>query len=199
MKLLARLLCGVIVIPLLGISCVNSTEETPNETTLSVQAEGRYGDTGFQFPAISTIASDQVLEWSIFEDFKTEAISLNGKSIEELKIRSERLLTHIDSLSNNIPDTLNTSTLSARVIVVQTRGSLLYQELNKSRIDSVKLQVSIDEMNLSVRNLIIGINEKFEKDEIDLEQKEGEKQELEKQKRFLDSIYQIELQDKNQK
>jgi len=51
-------------------------------------------------------------------------------------------------------------------------------------------------MNTSVKNLIVQINEKFQKDAIDLQRVTNEKQELEKQQRFLDSVFQIELQDK---
>jgi len=72
----------------------------------------------------------------------------------------------------------------------------LHQELKKSKIDSIQLQNYMNEMNASVSNLIIQINEKFQKDAIDLKRVEDEKKELENQKRFLDSVYQIEIQDK---
>jgi len=74
---------------------------------------------------------------------------------------------------------------------------LLNQELNKSRPDSVKIQLNIAELNTSYTNLIIQINEKFEKDAIDLQRVDDEKKELKKQKRFLDSVYQAELQDQS--
>jgi hypothetical protein len=80
---------------------------------------------------------------------------------------------------------------------VKTRVYLLNQELNKSRPDSVKIQLNIAELNTSYTNLIIQINEKFEKDAIDLQRVDDEKKELKKQKRFLDSVYQAELQDQS--
>jgi hypothetical protein len=54
-------------------------------------------------------------------------------------------------------------------------------------------------MNIAVKNLIIQINEKFQKDAIDLQRIENEKKEIEKQKQLLDSVYQIELQNKIKK
>ena len=105
-------------------------------------------------------------------------------------------MSHLDSLSKNIPDTLFNQAILSRVIVVKTRINLLHQELKKSKIDSIQLQNYMNEMNASVSNLIIQINEKFQKDAIDLKRVEDEKKELENQKRFLDSVYQIELQDK---
>ena len=83
--------------------------------------------------------------------------------------------------------------------MVKTRSQLLEQEVNKSRIDSMQLQKYFEEMNISVKNLMVQINEKFQKDAIDFQRVDNEKQELEKQQRFLDSVYQIELQDRRRK
>ncbi len=42
---------------------------------------------------------------------------------------------------------------------------------------------------------MIQINEKMEKDAIDLQRIDSEKKELEQQKQFLDSVYKAELED----
>ena len=52
-------------------------------------------------------------------------------------------------------------------------------------------------MNLAGANLFIEINRTFKKNKIDDELKETEKKELEKQQRFLDSVYQAEIIDNN--
>ena len=81
-------------------------------------------------------------------------------------------------------------------MVAKTRALLLQQEVHKARIDSSQLQIQIDEMNMATKNLIIQINEKFQKDDIDFQRKDDENKEIEKQKKFLDSVYKSELQDK---
>lgn len=155
----------------------------------------KYGDSKFVFPEFTGEAKMEVSHWGAFEDFENEVKTINGNTVEALKIKTNQLVFHIDSLIKKIPDTLNTRAISSRVIVVKTRTLLLEQELNKSRIDSLKIQNYLREVNISVKNLIVQINEKFQKDAIDLQKSENEKQELEKQEKYLDSIYQLELQD----
>jgi hypothetical protein len=54
-------------------------------------------------------------------------------------------------------------------------------------------------MNISVRNLFIQINEKFEKDAIDLQRVDSETKELALQKEFMDAVYKAELEDQTNK
>tara|TARA_R110002049_G_scaffold77568_11_gene198442 strand:- start:16248 stop:16934 length:687 start_codon:yes stop_codon:yes gene_type:complete len=179
------------------ISCGNASEE-PNESLQDFQNTSTlYGNSDFEFPTLSENAKFYMIQWGAFDDFETETKAINGSTIEELRPKSERLLARIDSLTKKIPDTLFTQPIYSRVIVAKTRAELLQQETHKSRVDSVKLQTYIDEMNIAAKNLIVQINEKFEKDAIDLQKKDYEKKELEKQKRFLDSVYRAELRDKN--
>jgi len=50
-----------------------------------------------------------------------------------------------------------------------------------------------------VKNLFIQINEKFEKDAVDLQRVDSENKELVLQKQFLDAVYKAELEDQNKK
>ncbi len=181
------------------ISCGNSTEENTSVVLTKQTPAGLYGDTSFKFPDLSDEAKLKVSHWGAYEDFDLEVKSINGNTIEELQVRTSQLVFHIDSLTKKIPDTLNTRAIFSRMAVVKTRAKLLEQEVNKSHIDSLSVQKSFDKMNTSVKNFIIQVNEKFQKDAIDLQRVTNEKQELEQQKKFLDSVYQIELQDKNNK
>ena len=178
------------------ISCGNSSEEPKLQTPNPQINSSLYGNPNFIFPKLTKEAKIEVSHWGAYEDFDAEVKSINGNNIEELQIRTSQLVFHIDSLSKKIPDTLNTQAIYSRMVVVKTRSKLLEQEVNKSQFDSLRLQNYFDEMNTSVKNLIVQINEKFQKDAIDLQRVTNEKQELEKQQRFLDSVYQIELQDK---
>ena len=199
MKFTTVSLITILLLSFTLFSCGNSSEESKNPLPTKQLTTGLYGNTNFVFPELTDEAKIEVSHWGAYEDFEIEVKSINGNNVEELQIRTSQLVSHIDSLTKKIPDTLNTRAISSRVIVVKTRSELLAQEVNKSRIDSLQLQNYFDEMNISVKNLIVQINEKFQKDAIDLQRITNEKQELGKQKRFLDSVYQIELQDKRKK
>ena len=178
------------------VSCGDSNEKSQSEIQTTNNSSTLFGNQKFVFPELSDKAKIYVSNWAVFDDFEKEVKTLNGNTIEVLLNKSELLVSHLDSLSKNIPDTLFNQAILSRVIVVKTRINLLHQELKKSKIDSIQLQNHMNEMNASVSNLIIQINEKFQKDAIDLKRVEDEKKELENQKRFLDSVYKIELQDK---
>ena len=177
------------------VSCGDSNEKSQSEIQTTNNSSTLFGDQKFVFPELSDKAKIYVTNWAVYDDFEKEVKTLNGNTIEVLLNKSELLVSHLDSLSKNIPDTLFNQAILSRVIVVKTRINLLHQELKKSKIDSIQLQNYMNEMNASVSNLTIQINEKFQKDAIDLKRVEDEKKELENQKRFLDSVYQIELQD----
>jgi hypothetical protein len=124
---------------------------------------------------------------------------VNGSNYQDLRNRSELLKQYSDSLLKNIPDTLNTKPINSRLLVLKTRSSLLFQTVHQASIDSLKVQNSMEELNLAVKNLIVQLNEKFQKDNIDFQRKEDEENELKKQQRYKDSIMNLELQDKKNK
>jgi len=199
MKIIIVFILTILLLSYSLISCKNSLEESVIKTPSHQINSNLYGNTNFIFPELTTEAKVEVSHWGAFEDFDAEVKSINGNNIEELQLKTSQLVFHIDSLIKKIPDTLNTRAIYSRVIVAKTRSQLLEQEVNKSRIDSIEIQNYFTEMNISVKNLIIQINEKFQKDAIDLQRVDNEKQELEKQQHFLDSVYQIELQDRRRK
>jgi predicted nucleic acid-binding Zn-ribbon protein len=179
---------------LIVVSCGNNSETIENPQEI-LDSSTLFGDANFVFPSLSENAKTYITQWGAFEDFETEAKRINGNTIEALRDKTERLISRIDSLTKKVPDTLQTNAIVSRVMVAKTRAHLLYQEVRKMQIDSGKLQQQIFEMNRATKNLLIQINEKFQKDAIDFQRKDDEKKEIEKQKRFLDSVYKTELQD----
>ena len=177
-------------------SCGDPSSET-EQTTLQVDTTIRYGQKGIEFPKLSEKTKFQLAQWAVFDDFEMEAITISGSTIEALKVKTERLIIHTDSLAKKIPDTLNTNLVVSRLMVVGTRTKLLHQEVHRARLDSAKIVNHIEEFNNALVNFLRQLNEKFQKDAIDEQRKDDEKKELEKQKRFLDSVYQVELEDKN--
>ena len=176
------------------VSCQNSSSES-QEPEILVQDTARYGKKQYSFPKLTNNAREQIENWSVYFDFYDEASTLHDIDLLELRAKTDRLLEHTDSLSKKIPDTLFTSAIYSRLIIVDTRINLLKQEANKGIVDIDAVEKNIAETNDAVKNLIVQLNEKFQKDKIDLDRVENEKKELEKQQKFLDSVYQAELKD----
>lgn len=188
---------SVISLFFMAISCGNPSEDIEVQEEIKVDAT-LYGNKNFVFPLLSKDANEYITKWGAFEDFEGEAKQINGSTVEDLRDKTARLVSRIDSLTKKVPDTLQTQPIVSRVMVAKTRAALLFQEVRKSRIDSSTLQDQINEMNIATQNLIVQINEKFQKDAIDFQRKDDEKKEVEKQKRFLDSVFQSELNDQQE-
>ena len=179
----------------LCLSC-GSSEENSIEDDLVVQdVNNQYGDTSVAFPKLSPEAESEISNWSVFDDFQNEMNSLNGSTISEIRNKTERLKLFTDSLSKKIPETLATQPITSRLLVVRSRVYLLDQEAKKSRVDSLSIEEHLKELTSASLNFYRQIDEKFHKARIDQEREDDEKKELEKQKRFLDSVYQAELRD----
>jgi hypothetical protein len=196
MKLFPFFISLLIMSVFIVSACGKGSEEV-GEQPENTDWQGSYGTKGVTIPILSEDVITHVTQWSVFEDFEKEARSINGSSLEKLRSSTERLVQYSDSLSKKIPDTLSSNAVRSRLAVVKTRANLLFQEVRKSRIDSVKLENSIAEMDNATANFFVQLNEKFQKDAIDFQRKDDEERELEKQKKFLDSVYKAELKDKN--
>jgi len=178
------------------LSCGDSSQEDELLGTV-VQDTLRYSIKKYSFPPLSSNAREQIENWSVYDDFYAEASTLNGLNLENLRLKTTKLLSHTDSLSKKIPDTLFTSAIYSRLVILRTRVELLKQEVNRDRdvVETQRIEANIQETNNAVKNLIVQLNEKFQKDGIDLQRIDNEKKELEKQKKFLDSVYRAELKD----
>ena len=185
-----------LVIPLFLFSCGNASQENELLGNLA-QDTLRYSIKKYTFPPLSNNARVQIENWSVYDDFYAEASTLNGLNLEGLRLKTGKLLSHTDSLSKKIPDTLFTSAIYSRLVILRTRVELLKQEVNRDRdvIEPARIEANIEEANNAIENLIVQLNEKFQKDGIDLQRIDNEKKELEKQKKFLDSVYRAELKD----
>lgn len=175
-------------------SCGNAS----SEDTLSQEKKVdtlRYGGSHFKLPVLHPKANEWVQNWPIFQEFKAEMTTLKKLTLEELKVKSERLLTQTDSLSKNIPDTLFSNAIFSRLTIVKTRVSLLKQEVNKGTIRPQEIEKNLTETQNAVSNFMIQINEKVLKDKIDFQRKDDEEKELEKLQKSRDSIFKLELED----
>lgn len=188
-----KFIIPLLLLTLVAFSCGDSDEK--QEEAPKIDTSIIFGNENFEFPQLSAPAKEQAIRWGILEDFVNEAKNANGSNYQDLRNRSEFLMKYSDSLLKKIPDTLNTKPINSRLFVLKTRSELLFQVANESPIDSVKLENSIEEMNVALKNLIVQLNQKFQKDNIDFQRRENEESELKKQKRYRDSILNLELQD----
>jgi hypothetical protein len=176
-------------------SCGNREDNPVEDVEAPQNFTNRFGDSSVKLPPLSSAAETEVVSWSVFEDFQNEMNTLNGSTLAELRVKSDRLKRHTDSLGKKIPEVLATQPINSRLLVVDARVNLLDQEINKTRVDSLSIEKQLSELTTATINFYLQINEKLQKDNIDKEREEDEKKELEKQKRFLDSVYQAELKD----
>ena len=167
---------------LLIFACGKSPEETTQNLSTQNYNLSTYGDTLFIVPSLPDNVRSEVIQWGAFEDFEEQAKTINGITLEMLKNKSNRMVSHIDSILKKIPDTLNTPIIYSRLLVVKTRTHLLNQEARKVHLDSISLEKKLIDLNISVKNLFVQINEKLEKDQIDLQRNNNEKIEIESQK-----------------
>ncbi|AFL80758.1 hypothetical protein Aeqsu_1263 [Aequorivita sublithincola DSM 14238] len=190
-----KFIISLLVIAGFIFSCGNSSEENQNQSQTN-DSSIVFGDVNYGFPELIAPAKEQAIHWGVLEDLFSEVKKVNGSNYQELRNHSELLKEYSDSLFKNIPDTLNTKPINSRLLALKTRSELLFQVAHQASIDSSKVQNTVEELNVSVKNLIIHLNEKFQKDNIDFQRKEDEDTELKKQQRYKDSIKNLELQDK---
>lgn len=174
-------------------SCGNDNNKTPGATQELQEVAAIFGKNNHTAAISAPEVSEITGQWGAYNDFADDITKVNRNSIEGLKVVTDRLVVSVDSLSRFIPDTLNTRPIGSRLLVLQTRVKLLQQQLNFDRLDSVKIEEHISEINTAHTTFITQLNEKFIKDGINQEQKDVEDREIEKRKR--DSIFKLELLD----
>jgi len=173
--------CLLIVV----LSCTDNRHSTSQTTPVQITDTKLFGNPDAMLPDFSQSSENYISQWPVFDDLITEVLAINQASLKTIQQRSNILVSRMDSLTKNIPDTLNTQPIYARVIVTKTRAAIVKQVANKSRLDTLAMQQAISQMNLATANLIIQINEKFEKDTQDNTVKNNELQEKQVLKKRL--------------
>ena len=193
-NILSGFACSFFCFGLLFTACDSNSGQQQQDEEATQDSTSFYGTASIKLPRINAAATPIVNDWSIFDDFEDELIAMNTLSLAEIRSRSERLVSFSDSLANTVPDTLGEQSIRSRVNVLQTRVKLLNQAINSERPKAEAISTCFEELNTSMANLKVRINEKILKDRIDLDRKESEEAEREKQKAILDSIIAAENQ-----
>ena len=176
------------------VSCIDS-QQTATQTKIDQVTDSKlFGQEDAMLPDFSESSENYISQWPVFDDLITEVLAINQASLTTIQQRSNLLVSRMDSLTKNIPDTLNTQPIYSRVIITKTRAAIVKQVANKGRLDTLEMQKAIMQMNLATANLIIQINEKFEKDTQDNSVKNNELKEKQVLKKRLDSVYKTSAQ-----
>ena len=171
------------------VSCIDSQRAATQTKIDQVTDSKLFGQADAMLPDFSESSENYISQWPVFDDLITEVLAINQASLTTIQQRSNLLVSRMDSLTKNIPDTLNTRPIYSRVIITKTRAAIVKQVANKGRLDTLEMQKAIMQMNLATANLIIQINEKFEKDTQDNSVKNNELKEKQVLKKRLDSVY----------
>jgi hypothetical protein len=171
------------------LSCIDNQPVASSLQIDQVDDTKLFGQADTMLPDFSESSENYISKWPVFEDLITEVLAINQASLKTIQQRSNLLVSRLDSLTKNIPDTLYTQPIYARVIITKTRAAIVKQLANKDRLDTLAMQKAIVEMNLATANLIIQVNEKFEKDTQDNSVKNNERKEKQVLKKRLYSGY----------
>ena len=176
------------------VSCIDSPRAATQNKIDQVADSKLFGQADAMLPDFSDSSENYISQWPVFDDLITEVLAINQASLTTIQQRSNLLVSRMDSLTKNIPDTLNTQPIYSRVIITKTRAAIVKQVASKGRLDTLEMQKAIMQMNLATANLIIQINEKFEKDTQDNSVKNNELKEKQVLKKRLDSVYKTSAQ-----
>jgi hypothetical protein len=176
------------------VSCIDSPRAATQNKIDQVADSKLFGQADAMLPDFSDSSENYISQWPVFDDLITEVLAINQASLTTIQQRSNLLVSRMDSLTKNIPDTLNTRPIYSRVIITKTRAAIVKQVANKGKLDTLEMQKAIMQMNLATANLIIQINEKFEKDTQDNSVKNNELKEKQVLKKRLDSVHKTSAQ-----
>jgi len=141
-----------------------------------------------QIPVLSPEARNAIASWQRFQEFENDLKRINQGGIRRFSRETERMAAAADSLQITIPEVLNSNAISSRMRVVNTRVKLLHEALHQNGSDSLRVWNNLRETNMAYANLLLQINEKFEKQRIDAMAKTDENIETNKKKQEYDSL-----------
>ncbi len=169
---------------LLILGCKNPKTEVVDVIPENVELPS----TGLQLPVLGEEARDALVGWQRFQEFENDLKRINTGTLTRFSAESERMAVAVDTLQNTIPEKLNTTIISSRMRVVNTRVKLLHEVLHQRGSDSLVLLENLQETNAAYTNLLLQIQAKFEKARIDKMARTDENIETNKRLQTNDSI-----------
>ena len=90
------------------LSCTENRHSTSQTTPVQISDTLLFGWQDAKLPEFSESSENYISQWPVFEDLMTEVLAINQASLKTIQQRSHSLVSRMDSLAKNIPDTLNT-------------------------------------------------------------------------------------------
>lgn len=168
---------------------VSCNSNTGSDTDLSSEdIEISIPKSDVEFPNLSADAMDKITSWQYFQEFENDLKQINRGNVRSYRSETERMSAVADSLLKNIPEALNTNAISSRMRVVNVRIKLLEQSIHQTNAELDVITNNLKETNNAFTNLIIQLNEKFEKMRIDELARTLENLEQSESTRIFDSL-----------
>lgn len=136
------------------------------------------------------VAENATAQWTVFNELKSTLASIPEADLQRIRTQSEKMTHYSDSLMKQIPASLETMPIKGRLDVVYSRLELFKQTANKILVDSLELKNDYNESVTAFNILLHQINEKFDKDAIQIT--EDKNFTYEKQQRLRDSVFKVE-------
>ena len=121
----------------------------------------------YRFPELTKNAREAVFEWKNFQELENNMAYINQGNLKNIASETDRMKAIADTLVLYPPRVLQSVPVISRMRVLRMRIYLLDQVLHQRGIGAEVVEKNLEEANLAYFNLLIQINEKFEKDEID--------------------------------
>ncbi|WP_296311787.1 hypothetical protein [Winogradskyella sp. UBA3174] len=151
------------------ISCDNSkTDQTSavkneSQTELKISAKAIEG---FKYDdyALSNEGQDLVNGWEKYQELSIQINYLKKADLSFFNSDKKLLTDFISDLNENVPERLQTNSITSRVLIVETKLLKLNENLTISNITTETKLSSIKEVLVAFSNLIFQINWKLEFD-----------------------------------
>lgn len=147
------------------VSCNSKTENSTDLTSEDEQINIPKSEV--DFPNLSVDAMDKITSWQYFQELENDLKQINRGNVRSYRSETERMSIVADSLLNNIPEALNTNSITSRMRVVNVRIKLLEESIHQPNAKINVISGHLQEANEAFSNLVIQINERFEKLKID--------------------------------
>lgn len=180
--------------------CFLGCADTEHQETAEAPSQPQsftYGRTLENVVDLSPDTAEQVAQWEVLKDLIHDVKRTEDLPYMKLREHVETIRQFTDSAANSVPDAFRTNAITSRMLVLKTRAALLYQSSHQSYIDTLQINKDIREMRKAVNDLVVQMNEKTEKDKIDMQRQHSERTERNKNTTFRDSIMQLERNDQN--
>jgi hypothetical protein len=106
----------------------------------------------------------EIENWTSFKELEDLVIRVKKGDLSYFKDNNEVITKFVNELKEKIPDTLNTPSVNARIIALETKIYKLESLYNLSTTSKDELSLMIKEFLESISNLNLQMNKKLEKD-----------------------------------